>query len=161
MSELGPGKDRRHNGVGMIAQKCPPSLRWRAAAPGHVLGDRRLGDLEPELQQFTMDARGAPIVDFPCSSVGSVPAAPGQPWVFPVEREISNANRPETLRAMPPQNRVGLNHAGPSEQAWPEPRHPDDEDPVTMTQPQTVWCAPKGNIELVPKKKVLDFELPP
>jgi hypothetical protein len=24
-----------------------------------------------------------------------------------------------------------------------------------------VWRAPKGNIELVPKKKVLDFELPP
>jgi hypothetical protein len=30
-----------------------------------------------------------------------------------------------------------------------------------MTQPQAVWRAPKGNIELVPKKKVLDFELPP
>jgi len=50
----------RRNGVGMIAQKCPPGLGWRAAAPGHVLGDRRLGDLEPELQQFTMDARDAP-----------------------------------------------------------------------------------------------------
>jgi hypothetical protein len=37
----------------------------------------------------------------------------------------------------------------------------DDEDPVTITQPQAVWRAPKGNIELVPKKKVLDFELPP
>src|SRR5262245_28760287 len=54
---------------------------------------------------------------------------------------------------MPPQNRVGLNHAGQPEQAWPEPRHPDDEDPVTITQPQAVWRAPKGNIEPVPKKK--------
>ena len=62
---------------------------------------------------------------------------------------------------MPPQNRVGLNHAGQPEQAWSEPRHPDDEDPVTITQPQAVWRAPKGNIELVPKKKVLDFKLPP
>jgi len=34
-------------------------------------------------------------------------------------------------------------------------------DPVTITQPQAVWRAPKGNIELVPKEKVLDFELPP
>src|SRR5262249_9477532 len=50
----------RRNGVGMIAQKCPLGLGWRAVAPSHVLGDRRLGDLEPELQQFTMDARGAP-----------------------------------------------------------------------------------------------------
>ena len=62
---------------------------------------------------------------------------------------------------MPPQNRVGLYHAGQSKQAWPEPRHPDDEDPVTITQPQAMWRAPKGNIELVPKKKVLDFKLPP
>jgi hypothetical protein len=53
-------KINRRNGVGMIAQKCPLALRWRSAAPGHVLGDRRLGDLKPELQQFTMDARGAP-----------------------------------------------------------------------------------------------------
>ena len=26
----------------------------------HVFGDRRFGDLEPKLQQFTVDARGAP-----------------------------------------------------------------------------------------------------
>jgi hypothetical protein len=62
---------------------------------------------------------------------------------------------------MPPQNRVGLNHAGQSDQGWPEPRHPADENPVTITQLQAVWRAPKRNIELVPKKKVLDFELPP
>jgi hypothetical protein len=59
---------------------------------------------------------------------------------------------------MPAQNRVGLNHAGQSEQAWPEPRHPNDEDPVIITQP---WRPPKGNIELVPKKEVLDLKLPP
>ena len=33
----------------MVAQECSPSLRWRPSAPDHVLGDRRLGDLEPEL----------------------------------------------------------------------------------------------------------------
>src|ERR1700745_2531467 len=44
----------------MIAQKCPPSLRWRPSAPDHVLGNSGLGDLEPELEQFTMDARSTP-----------------------------------------------------------------------------------------------------
>jgi hypothetical protein len=28
-------------------------------------------------------------------------------------------------------------------------------------QPQTVWCTPQGNIELVPKKEVLDFKPAP
>jgi len=27
--------------------------------PNHVLGDRRLGDLKPEFQQFPVDTRGA------------------------------------------------------------------------------------------------------
>jgi catechol 2,3-dioxygenase-like lactoylglutathione lyase family enzyme len=48
----------RRDGVCMVAQECPPSLRWRPSVPDHVFEDRRLGDLEPELEQFTMDARG-------------------------------------------------------------------------------------------------------
>jgi hypothetical protein len=44
----------------MVAQECPPCLRWRPSTPDHVLGNRRLGDPEPELEQFTMDSWGAP-----------------------------------------------------------------------------------------------------
>jgi hypothetical protein len=62
---------------------------------------------------------------------------------------------------MPPQDRVGLDGAGQTEQAWPEPSHPYQERPVTPTQPQTVWRPPQGNIELVSEKKVLDFKLAP
>lgn len=36
---------------------CHPGLRWRSSASDHVLGDRRLGDLEPKLQQFAMIRR--------------------------------------------------------------------------------------------------------
>ena len=50
----------RRDGVRMVAQECPPSLRWRPSSPDHVFGDRRLGDLKPKLEQFTMDAWGAP-----------------------------------------------------------------------------------------------------
>jgi hypothetical protein len=28
-------------------------------------------------------------------------------------------------------------------------------------QPQTAWCTPEGDVELVTKKEVLDFQLPP
>src|SRR5262245_11884443 len=44
----------------MIAQKRSPGLRWRSVAPDQVLGDGRLGDLEPKLEQFTMDAGCTP-----------------------------------------------------------------------------------------------------
>jgi hypothetical protein len=59
---------------------------------------------------------------------------------------------------MPPQDRVRLNHAGYTEKAWPEPSHPYQQRPVTPTQPQTVRCTPHGNIELMPKKEILDFK---
>ena len=58
----------RSNRLRMVAQECPPALGWRSSASDHVLGHRRLGDLEPKLQQFTMDARGAPQRVFPVHS---------------------------------------------------------------------------------------------
>src|SRR6266481_9747439 len=60
------GQRRNHaeinsrNGLRVIAQERPPGLRWRSSVSYHVLRDRRLGDLEPKLQQFAMNSRSAP-----------------------------------------------------------------------------------------------------
>ncbi|MGH9548294.1 MAG: hypothetical protein ACRD3W_02925 [Terriglobales bacterium] len=62
---------------------------------------------------------------------------------------------------MPPQDRVRLNDAGQIEQAWPEPCRPHQQRSVTPTQPQTVRCTPQGNIELMPKKEIIDFKPAP
>jgi hypothetical protein len=43
----------------MIAKEGLPCLRGPSSTPGHVLGNSRLSDLDPELQQFTW-IRGAP-----------------------------------------------------------------------------------------------------
>src|SRR5215471_1110711 len=88
--------DRRDGGR-MVAQECPPSLRRRPSAPDHVFGNRRLGDLEPELEQFTMDARAAPqwvLLAHPLDEFAQLTAHSGPPW--PTAR--FPANRPETLR---------------------------------------------------------------
>jgi len=45
---------------GVIAQEGFPALRRRTASSDHVLGDSRLGDVKPELEQFTVNARRAP-----------------------------------------------------------------------------------------------------
>src|ERR1700726_1879070 len=44
----------------MVVKESLPGLRPPSPAPRHVLGDRRLRDLDPELQQFPMDPRCAP-----------------------------------------------------------------------------------------------------
>jgi hypothetical protein len=51
--------DRRDT-VGMILEKRPPALRGWPEAAAHIPRDRRLGDLEAEHQQLTMNARRAP-----------------------------------------------------------------------------------------------------
>jgi hypothetical protein len=61
---------------------------------------------------------------------------------------------------MPPQYRVRLNDPGRPEQAWPKPAHPYQHRPIAPTQPQTMRCSPEGDIELVTKKEILDFQLP-
>jgi hypothetical protein len=62
-----PEADRRHDeqihrgdACGMVAQERLPALtRWRPASR-HVLGHRRLCNLDAELQQLTVEAGGAP-----------------------------------------------------------------------------------------------------
>jgi hypothetical protein len=47
----------RGNLSGVIAQERRPALgRW-TTMPDHVFGDRRLGDLDTQLQQLSMNAR--------------------------------------------------------------------------------------------------------
>ena len=44
----------------VVPQEGAPSLTWRPASFDHVLGDARLRDFEPELEQFAVDARRSP-----------------------------------------------------------------------------------------------------
>src|SRR6202166_5118093 len=50
----------RRDTVGMIMKKRLPPLRWRASSPGHILGHTRLSDIDPELEQLSMDPRRSP-----------------------------------------------------------------------------------------------------
>jgi hypothetical protein len=63
---------------------------------------------------------------------------------------VQRANRPETLRGLndAATNRAGLARVKSSIPTMPG--HP--------TQPQTVRRTPQGNIELMPKKEILDFK---
>jgi hypothetical protein len=93
------------------------------SASDHVLRDRGLGELEPQLEQFTMDAGSAPQrVLFAHSSdqIAQVAIYPRPPC--PLSRFPAPV-APEP-RPMPPQDRRRLNHAGKTKQARPQPRQP-------------------------------------
>src|SRR5260370_31233541 len=113
----------------MVAQERPPSLRWRPSAPDHVFGDRRLGDLEPELEQFTMDARGAPqwiLLAHPLDEVAQLTANSGPPWPparFPVPIGPKPCSVPPAGSCQA--ERRGTNRAGLARAKSPTPITPD------------------------------------
>src|SRR5229473_7120185 len=150
----------RSNRLRMVAQECPPALGWRTSASHHVLGYRRLGDLEPKLQQFTMDARGAPQRVFPVHSSDEIaklaldPGSSGPAAGFPAP--IGPEPRP-----MPPQDRGRLNDPGQTEQARPQPGHPHQQRAITAQQPKTWRSSPRCDVELMTEKQVLGFKPTP
>src|SRR5262249_51871568 len=82
-SGLEPGRDRSPRWRVHGCAECLPRLRWRPSPPDHVFGDRRRGDLEPELEQFTMDARGAPqwvLLAHPLDEFAQLTANSGPSW---------------------------------------------------------------------------------
>src|SRR6266404_6930366 len=50
----------RLDAVGMIIEKCFPTLGRRATTPGHILGHARLPDIDAELEKLPVDPRRSP-----------------------------------------------------------------------------------------------------
>src|SRR5258706_10212600 len=80
----------------VVMQEGSPSLAGRPPSFDHVLGDARLRDLKPELEQFAVDARRAPKRIFRRSSAGSTRAAPCRPAVALPVGATSNASSSES-----------------------------------------------------------------
>ena len=64
----------------MVLKKYPPRLRWRSAARDYVLRDRGLRNLNPELQQLSVDPRRAPQRISPTHAPDQVPDLRINPW---------------------------------------------------------------------------------
>src|SRR6266850_2753750 len=50
----------RRDAVGMIIEKCPPTLGRRASTPRHILGHAGLPDFDADLEQLSVDPRRSP-----------------------------------------------------------------------------------------------------
>jgi hypothetical protein len=76
------------------------------------------------------------------------------PWPLP---RFPTPERRETC-TMPAKDGLRLNDLRCTEQARPEPSHPDQQSPVTSAQSKTRRRTPKGDVELMAKKQVLRFK---
>jgi hypothetical protein len=121
------------------------------------LATRRLRKLEPELEQFAMDARCAPkwigqthLPDQPAQLRGDTRlTAPGARLPTPVEAEA------ETV---PSHHRFGLNDRDGIARRWKDPRQPDEYQPIDRRQSRPRGRTPTQYIQLMPQNDDLSFQ---
>jgi len=120
------GRDWSGSALGLRGRRFPVAAE--------VLGDGRLGDLEAELAEFTVDARCAPErvgrVHLPnqCSEVRIDGGPASGSWrgsPLPVERESASAPADDGVRSH------DVDGASP---AWPEPGEQRPEHPIGGTE---------------------------
>src|SRR4029453_7764981 len=136
------------NRLRVIAQECPPGLGRRSAASHHVLGDRRLGELEPKLEQFAMNSRSPPqwiVFAHPPDETAQLALDSGPTWPssrFPAPVGPKSAS-------MPPQDGGWLNNSGQTDQARRHSGHPNHQGTITRPKPGTLRSSPQGDVELM------------
>src|SRR5262245_29558807 len=143
--------------VRMIAQKCPPILRWRPSASAHVLGNRRLGDFESEHQKLTVNPGGAPQRILLAHPLNEFAQAAIDPWSPRPPPRFPSPKGPEA-RTMPTQDRLGLNHVGRAKKAGPNPYQPDHKHSITVAQLETRRPPSQCDTQLMTEEQVLGFK---
>lgn len=84
----------------MIAQERSPRLRRRPPMADRVLGNDRLGDLEPELGQFTVDARCIPEPVLPARPPNDLAQVATDPRTSPLSVRLPTpvGSKPSSMR---------------------------------------------------------------
>ena len=136
----------------VVSKKRPPGLRRRPPTPHHVFGDRRLGDFEPQHQQFAMDPGRTPeriLVAHPSDEIAQLTIDLWPPC------PISGFPAPKRFEAgaVLSQDGFRLHDPGYLEQTGPNPRHPYQQRPITAVQPQPRRRSPQCDVELMMKKR--------
>ena len=139
----------RRDAVGMVAEKRAPALRWWPRVAAHVPSNRRLSDLEAELEQFTMNVWCAP-ERVRAAHLANEPAQ--------LSRELRPANRvvrsPASIRPKPsavpandrfrPDNRNGAQGGG-------KPMiEPNKQKTIGIVEMRSLRCPPAKHIYLLP-----------
>ena len=141
----------------MITQKGAPSLAWRPPSFDHVLGDARLRDLKPKLEQLPVDAWRTPKRILPAHS-------PDQDAQLRVDLRSSSqwARLPTPVAAksssVPTQERLRPDDCDSLQDRWKPAIQLDEEQAVVVGEPYTTTAAALQDNQLMSKHCVLGFK---
>src|SRR5258708_3060275 len=141
----------------VVTQEGPPSLAGRRPSFDHVLGDARLRDFKPELEQFAVDAWRAPKRIFDAHPADQyaqlrVDLRSPSPW--------ARLPTPVAAKAgpMPTKERLGPDDCENLQDCRKPAIQLDKETAIMVREPDaTMQPAPQDN-QLMPKHRVLSYK---
>ena len=141
----------------MVAKKRLPSLRRRSSPPSHVLGDRRLPDIDAKLEQFAVDPWSAP------ERVGDADVSDQLPNVYRHLRTTATRSRPPSpiqakTCAVPTNDRFWSDNCDGAQHTRSQAIQPNKYHPVDAAEGRPLRRLAPQNIELVAKRQDLDFQ---
>src|SRR5712671_56836 len=141
----------------MIVKESLPALRPPSPTPRHVLGDGRLCDPDPELQQFAMDAGRTPQ---PIGQAHLPDKAADLPWYL--RPTAPSARLPAPIQAeprpMPPDDGLWLDNHQRVQHRRKQAIEPDEEQSVRRRQPRPRGYALTQHTQLMPQQHDLGFQ---
>src|SRR5262245_25348711 len=117
----------------MVAEKCLPSLGRRSPLPSHVLGNRRLPDIDAKLKEFAMDPGCAPKRVRDTHLSNELPNLQPCLWPAALRSRLPPPIRAET-GAMPTDNGLWSNNCQGAQHTRSQTIQPGKERPHDISQ---------------------------
>ena len=127
-------------------------------APNHVFRYGRLGDLDTQFEQFTMDPWNTP--KRICAAHGSDQIANLSRDRWPARLAVADLPAPEEAKALPvpPDDGFRLDDHQGGSPVHPNSRKPGPEEPISCGEPQALGRRATQDAKLLPQGEVLEPE---
>jgi hypothetical protein len=133
-----------HQLLGVILQKCAPSLRRRLTAAHHVFADTALTDVDTELEQFTVDAWCAPTGILPAHLADQISDLARNEWSSGLSAPHIPGPEQSKSGTMPGKDRFWLDDGQRRAPVMPEAGQADPQQAVRGGQFQAFCRRPAG-----------------
>jgi len=138
----------------VVAEECPPALRWGSRVRCYILGDRGLANLDAEFEEFSMDPGRAPQRTGQAHVANQLANFERHLWSAAATSRLPSLEQAKT-GTMPTDNRLRLDDQQGIHNARRDPIEVGKNETVEIAESEALWRFSSQHIELVTKRQDL------